>query len=246
MIATVPNTSYYHIGYTASNIGTYYLQPTTTTGETLKYLQANNSDLAKWELCPVGDFEVVEMEYFKPAENFLTQNDQRIDAAIIDNQLETQSTYHFVATGAYQESSNFSETEGVRIQVSESQRVGLPVFGMDLSISVSKEKKWTFGNSESKTITVQHGVDVFIPAYSKVLVEAFKQSYIASLRYVATLKQISTGKIFRVKGMWDGVTTSEIYIKTSKLSTADLRPGFQIAEENIIKIEDINHLDTFK
>ncbi len=222
----IPGTSYYFIGdgemilrneLNQQGIEPLYLQCTSSNGTKLAYY-TQQSDFAKWEIIPVGEFKVIDIAY-APQTSTLNRNDQLVDEALIDNDRNTGITYHFNIVGSYNVSSNFSKTEGVSVAVTESIKVGIPIvegIGADVSISSTQtsSKNWTFGRTENKSISIQHSIDVPIPANTKTRIQAYMTSYDTSVTYVATLQNLTDNKIFKVKGTWKGITTTLFYCKT--------------------------------
>lgn len=234
-LSLIPNTSYYHIQHGSDiivssspslNNPILYLQSTTRTGTGLKFkTTGTDSDLAMWTIQPVGEYKVVDITYLALEEDILSRNDQRVDRATIENGKNESIMYHYMINGSYNESSNFSKTEGISVAVTETVQIGIPIIsGSSGSISSTQtsSKSWTFGKSESKTKTVQHSLDIPVPANSRTRVEAYMTSYNLSVTYIATLQSLTSNKTFRVKGKWDGITTSELYCKTWDESTNKL------------------------
>lgn len=199
-----------------SNINTLYMQAESGNGSGVRFRQNQYTDLAKWEVQPVGEYEVVAIQYLEIAEDLFSRNDQYIDRAEITNDKNNDIVYHFSVNGTYTESSDFSKTQGVTVAVAASVKVGLPFIGGDGSISTTHTtaKSWTFGESESKTRSIQHTVDIPVPARSKTIVEGYMTSHEASISFVATLKNTAKDETFKVKGKWSGVTASTFYCKT--------------------------------
>ena len=200
-----------------------HLQPTSSTSTNL-ILSSTRSDNANWEIQPVGEFKVIDIAYVQTTSSLIIRNDQRIDRAIINNDRDESITYHFSVNGSYNETSNFSTTEGVSVSITETVKVGIPIIkdiAGDITVSTTQtsSKSWTFGKSESKSKTIQHTVDVPIPGRSQTVLEAYMTSYDTSVTYVATLQNMSNNKTFKVKGTWSGITTTEFYCKVSDQNT---------------------------
>ena len=91
--------------------------------------------------------------------------------------------------------------------------------GFEVSTTETSSKDWTYGKSESKTRTIQHSVQIPVPAHTRTIVEAYMYSYDTSLTYIATLQSTTDNKTFKIKGRWAGITTNEFYCLTRDEAT---------------------------
>ena len=222
----IPGTPYYFISvYNYYRKVPAYLQSSTSTGTGLQFkITGSKTDLGKWEIRPVGEFKVIDIEYFKTESDVFTRKDQIIADALIENDRDEPITYHFTVNGSANESSNFSKAEGVSTSISENNTSSIPNIDSSSSLTENHNSNasWDFGTSESKAISVQHSVDIPIPARTKCKVEALVVSHKATVSYIATLQSTSNNNTFRIKGKWSGITTSTFYCKITNESTNKL------------------------
>lgn len=132
-------------------------------------------------------------------------------------------TWHYKVSSNYTESSSFSKTEGVSVNISSGVSVGAPSIAggvtVNASISSTATKSWTYGKSESKQYSLERSVDIPVNPNSTVIVEACMSSYNANIAYVATLRKVGNTKTFRVRGKWTGIKTTDFYCVTYDKST---------------------------
>lgn len=220
----IPGTPYFYLSnvygngiYASSSSNKLYLQSSTTTGSDVKYFQTKNQQLARWSAQPIGEYEVVNIQYLKKEEDIFQRDDQLLTSATIENDRDVANTYRYTVSGSYTESTSSSVTKGVSVSVTESIKIGLPFIGADGSVSSTQttSKTWAYGKSDSQTKTVTHTVDIPVPARTKTRMEAYMVSHTGTVSFVATLRKTTDLNVqFRVTGKWAGVTTSEFYCKT--------------------------------
>ena len=69
-------------------------------------------------------------------------------------------TWNYSLSTSYTEKSDFSKTEGVSVTISGGLNVGIPnvvgddsSLGVNVSVQQQTNKSWTYGTSDSKTVT---------------------------------------------------------------------------------------------
>lgn len=204
-----------------------YLQSDTRTGSDLKYKYGHFTDLAKWTLAPIGEFEIVDLEYVCTSVDNLEPIEVVCDYDTYDNQSSSVVTWNYTVTTKYTETSNFSNTEGVSITYSNSRTVGIPnveggTVTTNSTFQQQANKSWTFGTSDYKEVTRTRTGSVPVQPHKAVRLEAVVVLYKGSLTYVATLRKIGDTKTFKVKGKWDGTCYSRFYAKTYDVSTGNV------------------------
>lgn len=206
-------------------ISPYYLQSSSQTGTSLQYSTNGNADYAKWEIHPIGEYEIIDISYIAEESDVIKRIDQSLNRAILDNEKDEEISYNFTVAGNYNESSSFSKAEGVSVSVTQKASIGIPLIedkgsmGFEVSTTETSSKDWTYGKSESKTRTIQHSVQIPVPAHTRTIVEAYMYSYDTSLTYIATLQSTTDNKTFKIKGRWAGITTNEFYCLTRDEAT---------------------------
>lgn len=223
-------------GIMRSSMNTLYLQSSGKTGNAAKFSTQNNSQLSKWSIQPVGEYEVVNIQYMKTAEDIFTRSDQVVYKTTIKNDRNTDITYHLTISGNYSESTTSSQTEGVTVSVSQTSKIGLPIISAEGSVSSSEttSKTWSFGETEDKTLSINHTLDIPMPPHTDSIVDAYMVSHTGTVSFIATLKKIDSNKQFRVKGKWTGVTVSEFHCEAR-----DIKNG-SILKSEAIPINEIS------
>ncbi len=221
----IPGTPYFYFSvdggggiYTkSSSSNRLYLQSSAITGNDVKFNQAKNQQLGRWAVQPVGEYEVVNIQYIKKEEDIFNREDQLLSSATIENDRDVANTYHYTVSGSYTESTSSSFTKGVSVSVTESVKIGLPFIDGDGTVSSTQttSRTWAYGKSDSQTKTITNTVDIPVPARTKTRMEAYMVSHTGTVSFVATLRKTTDSSVqFRVTGKWTGVATSEFYCKT--------------------------------
>ena len=206
----------------------YYLQSSSQTGTTLKYTTSGNTDYAKWEIHPVGEYKILDITYIAEESDVIKRSDQSLNRAVLDNDKNEEIIYNFTVSGSYNESSSFSKAEGVSVSITEKMSIGIHLIedkgsmGFEVSSTQTSSKDWSYSKSESKTRTIQHSVQIPVPGHTRTIVEAYMYSYDTSLTYIATLQDTNDNKTFRIKGRWTGITTNEFYCLTRNEKTNEI------------------------
>lgn len=83
------------------------MQSDTRTGSDLKYKYGHFTDLAKWTFAPIGEFEIVDLEYVCTSVDNLEPVEVVCDYDTYDNQSSSVVTWNYTVTTKYTETSNF-------------------------------------------------------------------------------------------------------------------------------------------
>ena len=201
-----------------------YLQSDTRSGATLKNKSSASSDLALWEIVPVGEFRLVDVQYEKVvnAGDFINQRDISLQGAVFPS-LPNDVEHTITVSETIRESSTFTETSGVTTQNQSSFNLGvqageapLPMIniGGSISSSTTSSRTRSYAETGGYDVTVSQTFKVLIPANTACTVEVLKMAYNTSLTYVATFEKrdgAGSGKRFRIKGKWDGIVSTFLY-----------------------------------
>lgn len=230
------NSGYYHIGSIMTGMNpSVYLQSEKNNGKSLVFKSSNStSNLSKWEVVPVGEFQIVDMEYEVGATDFIKRSDQIMDQIIIHNPSSTDYLKHtYSINKSVREKSSFSEAQGISTQKNSSLKFGLGIavdkinIGVDGQINknVTTTQTVTFGTEEEHSIMVQNSFEIPVPPLATYRIEVFMMSYNANATYIATLQKIDSpnmGKRFRIKGKWEGITANILFYNGYDVSTGEL------------------------
>lgn len=212
----------------------YFLQPISTNkASVIADKEDYKGDLVKWQIIPVDEFRVEEITYD------LTSNDQLnvIPTQIANKTLVNDTDLPATRVISFQETitneSSFSETEGLKVNVSTSTsaKVGIGSFVEgSFSGEVSNEKSWSYtvGSKETKSYTISESITQEVPPRTTIRAELIATKYDADLTYIAKMYGINTGKTIYLKGKWKGVVVQESKIvltqKNKVLKTIKVTP----------------------
>lgn len=238
-IKLTPNGKYYNIGgiksgsiITPNNL---YLQSTSKTGPGLRFKSNKSTDFAKWEIVPVGEFRLVDIQYEKSVDagDFINRKDITLNGAVFPAMPEVVE-HSLTVSRTIRHNSTFSETTAVSTQNQSSFHLGiqagvvsLPTITVGGDISNTTTSSYTVGytDTEGYDETVSQTFKIVVPANTPYTVEILKMAYQTSVTYVATFQKIDgvdAGKRFRVKGKWDGVVTTKLYYNAYRTDTKEL------------------------
>lgn len=202
-----------------------YLQAESSTGTSLKFKESATSNLALWEMQPVGDFEVVNIEYTQYDGGGISLLPITVTHRTVEN--TTSSIVHrgYTETTQVTETSRFSKTEGVSITTSTS--LTKPVGGPgepnegSMTVNTSATSSWSFlqETTQTKVSTRTETFSVDVPPYTSYRITTMLKQYNMNIKYVATLREGVTGKMFKVKGTWTGTQVYDMYDLVEDLST---------------------------
>ena len=221
--------SYYKLRASAQSQGgifiSPYLQAESSTGTSLKIKESATSNLALWEMQPVGDFEVVNIEYTQYDGGGISSLPITVTHRTVEN--TTSSIVHrgYTETTQVTETSRFSKTEGVSITTSTS--LTKPVGGPgepnegSMTVNTSATSSWSFlqETTQTKVSTRTETFSVDVPPYTSYRITTMLKQYNMNIKYVATLREGVTGKMFKVKGTWIGTQVYDMYDLVEDLST---------------------------
>lgn len=234
-VFTPLNNNYYTIvgciysptSFPATIKGVGYLQSDSQSGTALKYKSGNSTNLASWEISPVGEYELVDLEYVYTSVDNFNPTEVICDRDTYENQSSSVVTWNYTVTTRYTESSSFSKTEGVSVSISNGVNVGLPsVGGTSIGINTTMQqqtnKSWTYGDSNTKEITKTRTSNIPVQPHTTMRLEAVVFMYEGAVTYVATLRKIGDTKTFKVKGKWEGACYSDFKARTYDVATNKL------------------------
>jgi hypothetical protein len=120
-----------------------------------------------------------------------------------------QMSTNFGSTAS--KTSTFSKTLGVSLSVSGSVKVSIPfIADGKITTTVNTSASATWGESETTQDTRNYNFQIIVPAMRRVVASATVSRYHMQLGYTAYLTGVSTGRVIKVKGVWDGVDCTDI------------------------------------
>lgn len=202
-----------------------YLQPSSQNSSSLT-INMNKSKLGLWKIVPVGEFEIIDMQYVKTIKDELDIQNLRVYTRTFMNEQGEMSQKHTLTINeTLTNKSQFSVAEGVNVKVSSGLKVSIPKVA-DLNFGTDSNKSWTYTTveEETKTATVQDVHEVEIPPYSNYRINVYVVNYKMNISYVATLRNVETKQIFKIKGKWSGqlCDINDITYETVNLGTGKI------------------------
>lgn len=210
-------------GFPAVMVPDLYLQADGYESTKLTYKETNSGTLAQWEIKPLGEFEILDIQYLRTVEDELEIKDIRVYTRTFKNeQGEMPQKHTLTISEALTNKSQFSVVEGVSVNITSGIKVGIPKIA-DLNFGTDSNKSWTYTTTEeeTKTTTVQDVHEVEIPPFRNYRIDVYVVNYKMNITYVATLRNIDTKQTFKVKGKWSGdlVDVNDITYETINLGT---------------------------
>ena len=193
----------------------YYIQPNSASSTSVTAAKGDNKgDLIKWQIIPVDEFRVEEITYDLTTNDQLTVIPTQIANKIFVNDTDIPATRVISFQETITNESSFSETEGLRVNVSTSASAKIGIasfFEGSFSGEVSNEKSWSYtvGGKETKSYTISESITQEVPPRTTIKAELIATKYDADLTYVAKMYGINTGKTIYLKGKWKGAVVQE-------------------------------------
>lgn len=212
-----------------------HLRSQSSTSSNLSFNDDNSTDLSKWKLVPVGEYELVDLEYVRVTVDNFEPSELICDHDEYTNHTSSVDTWNYSVTTTYTETSNFSKTEGVSVSVSQGMSVGLPnilgkgsIINFNTTIQQQSSQSWTYGTSKTQTVTKTRTGQISVQPGETVRLEALLTMYKGSLTYVATLRKIGDTKTFKVRGKWSGDCFSSFKARTYNPTTGKLMGEYSL------------------
>lgn len=92
------------------NVMIYYLQSESSTSTSLKFKTNNSSNLVQWEITPIGEYELVDLEYVRTTVDNIAPTEVVCAYDEYSNKTSSTNTWHYSITASCTETSTFSKT----------------------------------------------------------------------------------------------------------------------------------------
>ena len=212
------------------SITNYYLVASSQNSNSLSLLESpGNSALSQWQIVPIGEFELIDLQYVRTTTDNFDIQSVICDEDVYNNTTSSTQTWDYSVSVPFVETSNFSNTEGVKVNMSHSASVGIPdVAGEGSSVNLNTtfqqqaSHSYTYGGSSQMSVTRTRTGHIEVKPYSSVKLIATLFSYSGTLTYVATLKKVGSNDTIKVKGKWSGTCFSKFEADVYELSTNKL------------------------
>lgn len=190
--------------------GKDYLQPQSKDKNSLVFNSTSN--LSSWSVEPIGEYELVKIEYVRTDIDDIIPSFIAAQYKIVDNGGDTTEESNMSFSYNIKETSNYSKTEGVTMSSSLNFQVGVPnlsglnggSLGMGVTVGSQTSRTYMFGTTNDETLTISVSEKVSVPAHKKYKIEMGICHYYGTLTYVITMRNPLTGKVFKMRGKWDG------------------------------------------
>ncbi len=164
-----------------------------------------------WSIMPVEEFDLQNIDYRLEAEDKTTPIPDFIDEIIFSNSTDIQQSMNVTFNSKATVTSNFSESQGVQLQVATNYSVGIPkIIDGSISISTTTSASWSYGKSESREDSRSYTFPITVPPHSKYRATVTVAQYKASASYTAKYKGKTTGTIVTKMGKWSGIAVGLI------------------------------------
>lgn len=224
-IEEVGDTEEYKISYMLKTNNPYqyktYLRAWQYGSSHLRFDQTNN-ELGNWKICPIETFSLESVSYKLEAGDILKTLPSFVDEITVNNFTPIQQSMTANFSRRASESSSFSKTKGLSLNVSLSSGIGVPILAEGkLNVSTTTSSSWTYGKTETQEDGRSYSFPLIVPANSTYKARVTVAMYDATATYLATYKGDTTGKKLILIGKWHGIKagtiTYDIFDKTGRI-----------------------------
>lgn len=239
-----------YVGFMGGACIPLYLQPKSADNQELVYKEETSGIYSSWQLIPIGEYRLVQMQYEKisNAGDFVNAAPVYYDGInISDSNQVVEHTFEIATT--HELTGSFSETEGVVVQNQMGWNFQVPLahvtFGGNVSTTITSSQSTTFGSTANTTVSIKHSFKIQVPPHSPCRVEILRMLYNAKLTYVMTVEKVggeSSGKQFKLKGQWSGMLCSDLYYNVYDLSGSEVPMLSNVipSDANVVEIPNLN------
>ncbi len=206
-----------------------YLQPKSTNSSTLQYKKGNNDMSTHWRLELVGDdYAFEKIQYVKAAGDYIglqAPKYKEYEYKNIGKQEPGKAIFQLTETMKYK--SEFTESQAINIsnKISQSTTIGTPTsVDGNISSETTTSYGWTFTTTkgQEETVSITDTYEYIVPADKYIKMKVYIASYTMSITYVMTIRRKHDGKLFRVKGKWEGVQGTKITYEAVDVYTGEI------------------------
>jgi|TARA_R100000501_G_C2623670_1_gene116868 hypothetical protein len=203
----------------------------TSSGNAIDFGKYYNNLTQEFEIIPVEDFKIKNVQFINDNTASLAQLPDRIISSVYVNDSPLEQSKTITVSEQLQESSEFNKTTKLSLNVSTSVNVKVPFFAEgQIDVSTTTGREWSYGESETSTKTISHSFPLRIPPYSRIECEIVLKSYEADIKYIATCEGLETGTEVDIEGRWIGTTINEDYVN---VKTTNLNDPLMVREMKI-------------
>lgn len=232
MFENIQGTGLYNIRtYKNMNIGSYppgygYLGAASTNSMDINWNVNNrNNGLGNWIIKPVGQFQVVDMEYVLENGDIASYIPEFVETRTYNNTSSVPVKITDSYTEEVTETSKFSSTESLTMTFTNSASVSFAVPSIDgqgnISTTNTSSQTWNYTQdlTQSRKRTMTKSYELTVPANMSIAVTSTITRYKLSATYVAHFKSVTTQKIIKLKGKWEGIQAQNFDLKIVDANT---------------------------
>ncbi len=192
---------------TPYNVWNYVAESKSGNGHFAKYTGGSNQ---LFSLEPVGNFEVVRVEYYLDNTAVVEQIPDYVATWHATNNTDSPQQGTAAFSRKAETSSSFSVGHGVSMTVSAEFTAKTPYVDAKAGLSLTQSSTQTWGKVTTETDTRSYDFPLTIPPHSRVVAYARVTRHQMKVRYTAYLRDQKTGREIRMNGYWEGVDCTDI------------------------------------
>lgn len=170
----------------------------------------------EFEIRPVDDFEIVNIEYINDAFATISQQPDFVTQWFYSNNTSIQQSMSTAFANRASNTSNFSQTTGGSISIGGSVgfKVGVPVANVNVTINTNTtlNHSATYGKSETMEHSQTYNFPINVAPRTSVTATATVGRFLINLKYKATLRGTETGRLVTVNGIWEGISCTDVKV----------------------------------
>lgn len=175
-----------------------------------KYLAQGKQE---FEIRPCDDFEIIGLEYDNPDTGTALKQPDFITTWFYSNNTSVQQSMTTAFSKKASITSNWSKTTGGTVNVNTTFKTGIPIIAEGkITTSLTSTNSATYGKSETMEDTQTYNFPIVVAPKSSITATATVGRYLINLGYTAKLRGKNTGKLITLRGVWKGVTCTDIKV----------------------------------
>lgn len=187
-----------------------YYNAITVDNSKILFSKYNKSPRQEFEIIPVETFVVEKIEFDVDAGTILSKVPFQVYKDGYTNNGPIEQTHTFGVNKSYVQSSDYKRSTSYKVSLSTEFQAKVP-FIAESKITASQEfgQEFTYGESESTTISVNRSYPVKVPANYRADLSLIFFKYNMNVNYIATCRGLTSGRKIEIKGVWSGVDVEE-------------------------------------